>query len=159
MRLEAALPVVTSLAFRIQDAYNTLQQDRSHAEDSEGEGGEGEERMDREFVLGEMLRLAKDLDYGDEIGRRKMFALVRASLSFFRLAALGWEADEAYIGDMISQEALPEALVPKCLDVLRVLTPDEKDLIRLTVEVVQDLTDSMDDAEEPAVRFPLSSPC
>jgi condensin complex subunit 3 len=32
-----------------------------------------------EFVIGEMLRLAVHLDYADEIGRRKMFALVRTS--------------------------------------------------------------------------------
>lgn len=34
-------------------------------------------RMDREFVIGEMLKLAVNLDYTDEIGRRKMFSLVR----------------------------------------------------------------------------------
>lgn len=74
VRLEAALPVVTSLAFRIQNAYNALLQQGG----PDADGGAEEEQMDREFVLSEMLRLAKDLDYGDEIGRRKMFALVRA---------------------------------------------------------------------------------
>jgi condensin complex subunit 3 len=34
-------------------------------------------RMDKEFVIGEMLKLAVNLDYTDEIGRRKMFSLVR----------------------------------------------------------------------------------
>lgn len=42
---------------------------------------------------------------------------------------------------MISQEALPDSLVTRCLDVLRTLSPSERDLIRLVVEVVQELRD------------------
>lgn len=34
-------------------------------------------RADREFVISELLKLAVNLDYADEIGRRKMFGLVR----------------------------------------------------------------------------------
>lgn len=77
-RLEGSLPVVTSLAFRIQAGYNDLLE-RGNGEDEE------DARADGEFVLGEMLRLACDLDYGDEIGRRKMFQLVRECvLGFIR---------------------------------------------------------------------------
>ena len=36
-----------------------------------------DERLDKEFVIGEMLKLVVNLDYADEIGRRKMFSLVR----------------------------------------------------------------------------------
>lgn len=42
---------------------------------------------------------------------------------------------------MISQEALPESLVARCLDVLRMLSPSERDLIRVVVEVVHELRD------------------
>jgi hypothetical protein len=42
---------------------------------------------------------------------------------------------------MISQSALPEQLLPRCLDVLRTIQPDERDLIRLAVEVVHELRD------------------
>lgn len=85
-RLEEVLPVVTSLAFRIQGTYNALLEDIQSDAEHEDEDGEEErhkredERMDREFVIGEMLRLAVDLDYADEIGRRKMFQLVRECL-------------------------------------------------------------------------------
>jgi condensin complex subunit 3 len=84
--LETALPVVTALAFRIQSTYNRmlqLLQERAERRREREEGGEGEDgevddaHIEQEFVLGEMLRLAVDLDYGDEIGRRKMFQLVR----------------------------------------------------------------------------------
>ncbi|EGO03950.1 hypothetical protein SERLA73DRAFT_165497 [Serpula lacrymans var. lacrymans S7.3] len=133
-RLEAALPVVTALAFRIQSDYNDLlkglqaeEEDRllrgDAVDDDEDRAKREDERVDREFVIGEMLRLAVNLDYADEIGRRKMFQLVR---------------------DMISQDALPESLLALCLDVLRTLSPNERDLIRVVVEVVHELRDPSD---------------
>ncbi|TFK48905.1 ARM repeat-containing protein [Heliocybe sulcata] len=140
-RLEAALPVVTLLAFRIQAAYNDLMeqmQDEQESaflrgeedEDEEEKARREDERMDKEFVIGEMLRLAVNLDYADEIGRRRMFQLVR---------------------DMISQETLPEGLLSRCLDVLRKLSPNERDLIRLVVEVVHELRDPDVDEKEATV--------
>ncbi|KAG1861260.1 nuclear condensing complex subunit [Suillus subluteus] len=124
-KLDASLPVVTALAYHIQAAYNAYQEDLEVAEQERvirGEPTEEEEeaRIDKEFVIGEMLKVSVNLDYADEIGRRKMFQLVR---------------------DMISQEALPESLVARCLDVLRMLSPNERDLIRVVVEVVHELRD------------------
>lgn len=43
---------------------------------------------------------------------------------------------------MISQDALPDTLVSGCLDVLRILSSSERDLIRVVVEVIHDLRDS-----------------
>jgi hypothetical protein len=77
---------VTALAFRIQEGYNALLEDiqaeeerveRDEVGTEEARQKREDERMDREFVIGEMLKLAVDLDYADEIGRRKMFQLVR----------------------------------------------------------------------------------
>ncbi|KAG1823715.1 nuclear condensing complex subunit [Suillus subaureus] len=135
-KLDASLPVVTALAYHIQAAYNAYQEDLEVAEQERvirGEPTEEEEeaRIDKEFVIGEMLKVAVNLDYADEIGRRKMFQLVR---------------------DMISQEALPESLVARCLDVLRILSPNERDLIRVVVEVVHELRDVSD--EEEALKEP-----
>ncbi|KAG2363036.1 nuclear condensing complex subunit [Suillus spraguei] len=136
-KLDASLPVVTALAYYIQAAYNAYQEDLEVAEQERvirGEPTEEEEeaRIDKEFVIGEMLKVAVNLDYADEIGRRKMFQLVR---------------------DMISQEALPESLVARCLDVLRILSPNERDLIRVVVEVVHELRDISDDEE--ALKEPV----
>lgn len=89
-RLESSLPVVTALAFKIQAAYNDLVGDiqayeelrvhgaGEHGGEEEAREANEEARADREFVIGEMLKLAVHLDYADEIGRRKMFGLVRA---------------------------------------------------------------------------------
>jgi condensin complex subunit 3 len=72
----AGIPVVTSCAFRIQDGYNAL----VVADEAVRQGEDDYERQDKEFIVGEMLKLAVNLDYADEIGRRKMFALVRQYL-------------------------------------------------------------------------------
>ncbi|KAA1474990.1 ARM repeat-containing protein [Dentipellis sp. KUC8613] len=135
-RLENVLPVVTALAFRIQSAYNDLEeqleadeQDRMlrGADEEDQDASKEEERMGREFVISEMLKLAVNLDYADEIGRRKMFQLIRV---------------------MVAQESLPENLVARCLDVLRVLSPNERELIRIVVEVVHELRDPAETEED-----------
>lgn len=131
---------MTHLAFRIQSVYNKYQEDLEAVSQeralraldaTEPSDRDVDERLDdllldAEFVIAEMLKLAVNLDYADEIGRRKMFQLVR---------------------DMIGQESLPEGLVARCLDVLRVLSPNERDLIRVVVEVVHELRDERDGEE------------
>lgn len=87
-RLEAAsLPVVTAIAFRIQAMYNRIldiMQEQEEAEVVVDEDDEDEERDKREeelikgvFILDEVLKIAVRLDYSDEIGRRKVFAIIR----------------------------------------------------------------------------------
>jgi condensin complex subunit 3 len=75
------LPVVTEIAFRIQEAYNHLLDDIANQEDTAEDLGsdENERKEARELVISELLKLAVNLDYSDEIGRRKTFQLVRES--------------------------------------------------------------------------------
>ena len=138
-RLEATLPVVTAMAFRIQERYNDLMvlvQDEMDEgptrleEREEDRIRREEERMSQEFILTELLKLAVNLDYADEIGRRKMFQLVRA---------------------MIAHQALPEGLASRCLDVLRKLSDSERDLIMVVVEVVHELRDTEEPDDEIVV--------
>lgn len=74
---------MTALAFRIQHEYNSLVDELSGAEDAEEQAKEqakSSSKLDvaaHEFVVGELLGVAMSADYGDEIGRRKMFGLVR----------------------------------------------------------------------------------
>lgn len=76
---------MTALAFKIQAAYNDLiEQIQVYEEARIGEEFTEEEqeanedaRADQEFVISELLKLTVNLDYADEIGRRKMFSLVR----------------------------------------------------------------------------------
>ncbi|KJA27084.1 hypothetical protein HYPSUDRAFT_131697 [Hypholoma sublateritium FD-334 SS-4] len=156
-RLECALPVVTAIAFQIQDAYNhfvdfLVKFDALHASEDVDEKELNkleEEKHLREFILAELLKLATNLDYSDEIGRRKTFQLVR---------------------DMLDAELLPEVLMGPCLDVLRELSATERDLIRLVVEIVQELRDGViegaEETEDPNQSLdvagnptPIPAPC
>ncbi|KAI5122624.1 hypothetical protein M0805_008713 [Coniferiporia weirii] len=134
-RIEANMPVVTALAFKIQALYNDLLSRAQAEEESRAFGGlEDKKNIDAsevQFVLGELMRLAVNMDYADEIGRRKMFALVR---------------------NMISQDSLPENLMPLCLDILRKLSSGERDLIRIVVEVIHELRDGDSDEDDTRGR-------
>ncbi|KAF8163123.1 nuclear condensing complex subunit [Crassisporium funariophilum] len=139
-RLEATLPVVTEIAFHIQQAYSLLSEfpgNHVNLEDDNEFARREDEKIDRELVLAELLKLAVNLDYSDEIGRRKTFQLVR---------------------DILRSENLPEVLVAPCLDVLRKLSTSERDLIRVVVETVQEIRDSVygdnEDEMEDASRGP-----
>jgi hypothetical protein len=73
---------VTAIAFHIQDAYNALLElltegeNEQSLEEDKGEARD-EELASQVFILGELLRIAVQLDYADEIGRRKVFTIVR----------------------------------------------------------------------------------
>ena len=144
-RLEATLPVVTAMAFRIQELYNKLMEPVKYEVDEpstrldereEDRVRREEGRMSQEFILTELLKLAVNLDYADEIGRRKMFQLVRA---------------------MIAHQALPEGLASRCLDVLRKLSDSERDLIMVVVEVIHELRDTEESDDEVVVSSEPSS--
>ncbi|KAL5523223.1 YCG1_2 [Sanghuangporus sanghuang] len=134
-RLEAVLPVVTALAFHLQAACNrflAILEDISsdgEREDDDHDARE-EDAVNAEFVMGELLRLAVHLDYSDEIGRRKMFGVVR---------------------NMLAHPVLPEGLIDPCVGVLQVMSPNERDLIRIIVEVISELRDPVMEGEESMV--------
>jgi condensin complex subunit 3 len=88
-RLEDALPTVSQLAKIINDAWNKLidlyqsfQDEKLVREFDEVELQDREDELcDQEAEIAEMLKMAVNLDYGDEIGRRQMFPLIRAYLA------------------------------------------------------------------------------
>ncbi|EPQ26200.1 uncharacterized protein PFL1_06912 [Pseudozyma flocculosa PF-1] len=133
-RLEECLPLVTALAFRIQKEYADLsalveqQQPILDADDvSDEQLMIAATIQTKTFTIKQLLGIALSSDYGDEIGRRKMFGLVR---------------------DMISFTQLPEDLVPSCFDVLRKLSSGQTDFMRMIVEMVQVLGGDGDEDED-----------
>jgi condensin complex subunit 3 len=45
---------------------------------------------------------------------------------------------------MLAHNQLPESLIDRCLDVLTVISPSERELIRVVVEIVLELRDEDD---------------
>jgi len=84
-RLEASIPVVTCIAFRIESIYNDLVEVHTELRKEDIDESEyarkDDERLLKESIISELLKMAADLDYADEIGRRKVFQLVRMCLS------------------------------------------------------------------------------
>ena len=77
--LEEKMPEVTRLGFVLQRYANTLveklRKAASLADDND------DDTVELEFIVEQLLHIAETLDYSDEIGRRKMFALLRETLS------------------------------------------------------------------------------
>ncbi|KAJ7039564.1 nuclear condensing complex subunit [Mycena alexandri] len=119
----ASIPVVSAFAFLIQEGYNAL------IADEEDDPTSAEESEEKEFIISEMLKLAQNLDYSDESGKRKMFPLVRA---------------------MLARVVLPLNLVTRCLDVLLKIWDNEREFIRVVVEIIQDLREPGDAEDEVA---------
>lgn len=72
-RLGDLEPVMTALAYFIDNEWTKL------VVLVEAEVKEDAAEQAAEFVVGELVGIAVNADYGDEIGRRKMFDLMRAS--------------------------------------------------------------------------------
>ncbi|KAL8290386.1 hypothetical protein RQP46_002644 [Phenoliferia psychrophenolica] len=108
-RLGDLEPVMTALAYFIDNEWTKL------VVLVEAEEKDDEAERSAEFVVAELVGIAVNADYGDEIGRRKMFDLMRKMLGF---------------------SLLPPTLIPKCLDVLSKGT-SERDFLRIVVEIVQ----------------------
>ncbi|KAL8722817.1 MAG: hypothetical protein Q9225_000766 [Loekoesia sp. 1 TL-2023] len=82
--VEEKMPEVTKLAFFLQrytnDLVNCIRYNKVLSE-----GEQEEDTVEKEFIVEQLLHIAKALDYTDEIGRRKMFALLRETLGIAEL--------------------------------------------------------------------------
>ncbi|KAJ2860775.1 chromosome condensation complex Condensin, subunit G [Coemansia aciculifera] len=94
------------------------------------ENEENEElRPDFEFIIHQLLLIAKMSDFPDELGRRQMLTLMRK---------------------MILVPEIPENNIEAITDIIRKLSINEQDFIRIMVEVVSDVreTPSMGDSTD-----------
>ena len=75
--VDERMPEVTKLASYMQKYINKLVMALKNRDD---------EATDLEFIVQQLLLIAMTMDYGDEIGRRKMFALLRECLGIIELS-------------------------------------------------------------------------
>lgn len=73
------MPTVTALAYYLSKYANTLLQ-RKKLGKGIGDAND-EDATENEFIVEQLLHIAVTLDYSDEVGRRKMFSLLRESLA------------------------------------------------------------------------------
>lgn len=157
------LPPVTALAFKIKDEWLEISKTISLIENLKENSQYDEKEMEvlekklseKEFIVRELLNLAMKLDYGDEIGRRKMFGLVRDMLdSSISPTENSNNSEESNVNPPSSSDrensvkinVTPSNLIPFCLDVLLRLSAGQRDFMRVVVELVQG--DEFADEEE-----------
>ncbi len=130
--IEEKMPEVTKLAFYLQRYITVLVEALKRVAAQEpSEDEEEEDTVEQEFIVEQLLHIARALDYSDEVGRRKMFALLRQSLS---------------IPD------LPEEVTKLTVEVLRGIcagdAAGEREFCSVVLEAVADVHDTIMD--EPA---------
>lgn len=77
--VEEKMPEVTKLAFYLERYMQVLVEALKRV--AQQDGDEEEDTVEQEFIVEQLLYIALTLDYSDEVGRRKMFTLLRQSLS------------------------------------------------------------------------------
>ncbi|KAK7462742.1 chromosome condensation complex Condensin, subunit G [Stygiomarasmius scandens] len=125
--LEETLPAIKHFVLVIRAFFSQFKDEISATEEeyvfNEMDDEERERRADAKYnlecILGELLKIAVNLDYVDEFGRRDMYKLIR--------------------DEMLVNNFLPDKLAPLALDVLRELSEGERDFIRIVVEVIQEI--------------------
>ena len=104
--VEEKMPEVTKLAFFLQRYINSLVD--SLLRNSQGNEGEEEDTHEQEFIVEQLLHIAKTLDYSDEVGRRKMFGLLRETLAIPNLSDEVTELVTDVLRDVCGLEASGE---------------------------------------------------
>jgi condensin complex subunit 3 len=131
--LEEKLPEVTKVAFYLERYIKVLiDAIKRNAEELIDEDDEEEgDTVEQEFIVEQLLHIVLTLDYSDEVGRRKMFSLLRQTLSI---------------------PELPDEITKLTVGALRdICAPDaagEKEFCSIVLEAVADVHDTI--VDEPA---------
>lgn len=127
--VEEKMPEVTKLAFFLQRRINNLIESIRKATEV-GEAEEEDVTVEQEFIVEQLLHIAQTLDYSDEVGRRKMFALLRESLAI---------------------PELPEEVTKLVVEVLRGVcggeAAGEREFCGIVLEAVAEVHDTISDDE------------
>ncbi|ORY63493.1 condensin subunit Cnd3 [Pseudomassariella vexata] len=128
--VEEKLPEVTKLAFYLERYLNVLTEAirRVNTQEPSEEDDDEEDTVEQEFIVEQLLHIILTLDYSDEVGRRKMYALLRQTLSI---------------------PELPDEVTKLTVNVLRDLCPPdtagEKEFCSVVLEAVADVHDTIVD--------------
>ena len=141
--VEEKMPEVTGFAFYLQrhvEYYiearkkeSVLGQDNDDAMDIDDDDGDvggrdgntGDDTVEREFIVEQLLHIAQTLDYSDEVGRRKMLALMR---------------------EMLATPDLPEEATKLVVELLHTLTGSdstEREFCGVVLEAVAEVHDTL----------------
>lgn len=101
--IQEKMPEVTTLAFYLMQHANDLLR-QLETRGIQGEGREEEDTVEKEFIVEQLLYMAKTADYSDEVGRRAMFHHLR---------------------DLLASPFLPDEITKLAIDILRTICGNE----------------------------------
>ncbi|KAF9937108.1 hypothetical protein BGZ65_001803 [Modicella reniformis] len=122
IQFEKAVPEVTRHAFYIQKYSNNMQE------------ADEDNRPEAEFIVTQLLMIAKLLDYADENGRRKMFNLLR---------------------EMLMLDDIPDKHLDCIVETMGKISLNEKDFTRIIIEIISDIRAGI--GEQEYLRNPEKS--
>lgn len=131
--VEEKLPEVTKFGFLLERELNKLIETIREAATEQDEEAD-EDSVQREFIVEQMLHMAQTFDYSDEVGRRKMFGLMREALAL---------------------PELPEESTRMVVEVLRLVCGEdakgEREFCGIVLEAVAEVHDTImgDEDDEP----------
>lgn len=129
--LEEKLPEVTKLGFLLERYLNVLTE-KLRISSTFAPGENEEDTIEQEFIVEQLLHIAYTLDYSDEVGRRKMFSLLRESLAI---------------------PELPEEITKLSIEVLRLVcgkdAAGEREFCGIVLEAVAEVHDTIT-TDEPS---------
>lgn len=128
--LEDKMPEVTKFAFLLQlhlnklvDAVNKV---ALNPEDPDME----EDAVQQEFCIEQLLHIGLTLDYSDEMGRRKMFQIMREALALAEL---------------------PEECTRLVIEILRAVCGTEEEFASIVLEAIAEVHDTISDEDNSMV--------
>ncbi|KAL5117401.1 chromosome condensation complex Condensin, subunit G [Pleosporales sp. CAS-2024a] len=136
--IEDRMPEVSMFAFVLQKELRALMdlvQKSALMEVMEEDGSEYEQVQElaeeKDFIVQQLLHIAKTLDYADHLGRQQMYNIMR---------------------DAIAKPTLPEECTKLAIEVLRTLCGDrnESEFCALIWEAITEVRDSLVDADDEA---------
>lgn len=85
---------------------------------------EEDEKILNEFIVSQLLGIGNSLDYADEMGRRVMFSCLR---------------------ELLVSSEIPNSQIPTIIDILMKTALNEKDLIRVIIEIICDIREPIEE--------------
>ncbi|KAL1667231.1 armadillo-type protein [Schizophyllum commune] len=118
-RIDAVMPEIQTLATVVQKTFNSLIEDIDNEEREVFNEGLGTAKYSKMLIIDQVLHTITLMSI-DHYGGLRTSALMRR---------------------MLEHPLLPSELIPRCLDVLREVIQNERDLIMMVVEIMDELRD------------------
>jgi len=131
-RLDEILPEIIKLVDFLKKYFQKIVELKQEEED---------EKILNEFIVSQLLGIGNSIDYADELGRRVMFSCLR---------------------ELLVSSEIPNSQIPTIIDILMKTALNEKDLIRVIIEIICDIREPIEEInmlKDPAMESLINTKC